>query len=189
SMNAPDIALRKSKIHRQLASLDKCSLFYTTNYDDFIERSFVLFGRPHRTIRTEKDIAKVPTNPAACDIVKFHGDLSCPDKMVLSESDYEKRLRLGTEMDYRLRSDVLGRALLFIGYSFRDWNVSYLFRLVNEQFGKLPNSETGYRAYITVPYPSDFEIMLFKERNIGVIPLDGKESTQEIALLLETIIE
>ena len=76
SMNSPNIALKNSRIHRQLALMDKCSLFYTTNYDDFIERSFALFGRPHRVIRAEKDIAEPPGDPSTCDIVKFHGDFS-----------------------------------------------------------------------------------------------------------------
>ncbi len=72
----------------------------------------------------------------AVEIVKFHGDLSNPERMVLSESDYERRLKLAEVEDQRLLSDVLGRAILFfLGYSFRDWNVSYLFRIVNDQFG------------------------------------------------------
>ena len=53
-------------------------------------------------------------------MVKFHGDFNTPDQMVLSESQYMDRMRLENPMDFKLRADILGRAVLFIGYSFRD---------------------------------------------------------------------
>jgi hypothetical protein len=90
-------------------------------------------------------------------------------------------------MDYRLRADLLGRVLLFVGYSFRDWNVSYLFRLVNEQFKQFPGSLTGRRAYIAVPEPSDFETQLFRARNMEVIPISGLSQADDIASILEEI--
>ena len=79
---------------------------------------------------------------------------------------------------------MLGRVLLFLGYSFRDWNVSYIFRLINDLFRELPSSITGRRAFITVPDPSDFEFQLFRARNIEVIPVDGKDQTASISSLL-----
>jgi len=162
-------------------------LFYTTNYDDFIERSLELNGRPCHRITIEADMIGPFKHRDYCEVVKFHGDLDHPNHMVLSESHYEQRLTLSTAMDYLFRANILGRVILFIGYSFRDWNVSYLFRLVNEQFQKLPGSPTGRRAYITVPDPSDFEIQLFRERNIEVIPVSGKNQTEDIASLLSEI--
>jgi SIR2-like domain len=183
-MRPPDLDLSQSTIHRELARLAKCRIFYTTNYDDFLERSFGLHHRSFRTIAVEADIAEPSRVLDACEIVKFHGDLNHPDKMVLSESQYEKRLRLDSEMDYRLRSDMLGRVLLFLGYSFRDWNVSYIFRLINDLFHELPSSVTGRRAFITVPDPSDFEFQLFRARNIEVIPIDSKDQTISISSLL-----
>lgn len=183
-MRPPDSDLIQSAIHRELVALSRCHLFYTTNYDDFLERSFQLHGRLCRSLAVEADIAEPSNTPGTCEIVKFHGDLDHPHKMVLSESQYETRLRLDSEMDYRLRSDILGRALLFLGYSFRDWNVSYIFRLINDHFHRLPSSPTGRRAFITVPNPSDFEFQLFRARNIEVIPIDGKFQTNAISSLL-----
>lgn len=188
-MRPPDEALQKSEIHKELSLLDKCRLFYTTNYDDFIERSFKLHGRPCTSIVTEADMGALPPDPSLnyAEVVKFHGDLRWPEHMVISESDYEERLRLGTAMDRRLWADALGRALLFIGYSFRDSNVSYLFRLVNDEFKRLPSSPTGRRAYITVSDPSDFERELYRARNIEVIAIDGKSQTQSVVELLREI--
>src|SRR5207302_1683263 len=130
-MDAPDEDLKKSPIHRELAALTKCPLFYTTNFDNFLERSFNLHGRDPATIVLESQMGG-PRR--ACEIIKFHGDLDHPDQIVLTESDFEKRLSLSTALDQRLRADLLGRVILFIGYSFRDPNVSYLFRLFTDHF-------------------------------------------------------
>lgn len=182
NMNPGDEELRKSVIHRRLVELDRCNLFYTTNYDNFLERSFLLHGRGVKVIVNESDMA---SSPEDCQIVKFHGDWNNPDKMVLTESDYENRLKLSAPMDYKIRADILGRAILFIGYSFRDPNVSYLFRLVSEQFGLLPDSFPGRRAYILVSDPSIFETRLFNQRNIEVIHLYGNRAVEDISSFLE----
>jgi hypothetical protein len=188
-IHAPDEALLNSPIHAALANLRKCPLFYTTNYDDFLERGLVLHGRPARSIALEANIAEllmkeIDSEERYVQVVKFHGDLNNPSRMVLSESDYEKRLRFTDVEDQRLKSDLLGRALLFLGYSFRDWNVSYLFRLVNETFGPLPSAPTGRRAYIAVSDPSDFEYTLFRARNIEVLPIGAANQAEDIADLL-----
>jgi hypothetical protein len=183
-MNPPDDHLKTSPIHVALASLNNCRLFYTTNYDDFLERSLKLHGRECHTVVVEADMSRsLPSG--TIEVVKFHGDLEFPSYMVVSERHYERRLRLDTPIDYRFQSDLLGRVVLFMGYSFKDWNVSYLFRLINERFNALQGSLKGRRAYITVADPSDFERAMFAERNIEVIGIDGEDQTNEIARLLE----
>jgi len=184
SMLPPDQALKLSSIHRELAKLTKCKLFYTTNFDDFIERAFAIHKRPHRAVAIESEMGD---GGASCEIIKFHGDLNHPQEMVLSESEYERRLSLSSPMDYRLIGDLLGRVLLFLGYSFRDVNVSYLFRRIDEQFKQFKGVHSGRRAYIVVPDPSDFEIELFEDRHIAVIPVSGLNMTQHVADLLKRL--
>jgi hypothetical protein len=119
------------------------------------------------------------------EIVKFHGDFDNPDQMVLSESHYMNRMRLESPMDFKLRSDILGRAVLFIGYSFRDPNVDYIFHLVNQLFNQLPDSGSGKRAYIVLPDPSEFERILFHNRNIEVIPVSSQDISANVADVLK----
>ena len=178
--SAPEDAIKESTLHSALASLSESRIFYTTNYDDFLERSFVAAGRKPSVITSEEDMGMGD----ACQIVKFHGDFNNPDAMVMSEGHYYSRMRLDGPMDLKLRSDLFGRAVLFVGYSFRDINIAYLFRTVNEMFRKLPNSFSGRRAYIIVRNPSDFEIRLFHERNIEVIPALGDDQTASAAEIL-----
>jgi hypothetical protein len=104
---------------------------------------------------------------------------------VLSESQYMDRMRLENPMDFKLRADILGRAVLFIGYSFRDPNVNYIFHIVNRLFSNLPDSASGRRAYIILPEPSEFERRLFHARNIDVIPIGASDIAKATATILE----
>ena len=85
----------------------------------------------------------------------------------------------------KLRYDLLGRTVIFVGYSFRDINIAYLFQNVNDMFKQLPHSFSGRRAYITVHNPSDFERRLFYECNIEVIPTYGTDRSIATAEILE----
>lgn len=178
----PEDALLNSPIHQELARSEKCLLMYTTNFDELLERALRALGRQCNVVVIE---AHIGSRSNVCEIVKFHGDLNHPGHMVLSESDFERRLRLESPMDLRLRADILGRVLLFLGYSFRDYNVAYLFRLMNDQLKGMPSNPSGRRAYIVVPEPSDFEIRLFRERNIEVIAVSSELTTEDIAALLK----
>jgi hypothetical protein len=121
-----------------------------------------------------------------CEIIKFHGDFSNPQRTVLSESDYEFRIRLEDELDLKLRSDMLGATFLFIGYSFRDPNISYLFRLWTDRYaGKNPNK----KAVILLSNPSDFEKTLYDARNFEIISILGLSKDEFIGKLLERLSE
>lgn len=192
-MAPSDDELRASKVHTAMAALTLCDLVYTTNYDDFIERAMRLYGRECKSSVSEGQMADVLGARAGvarsvCEVVKFHGDFTAVDRMVLTESDYESRLKLDDARDHRLRSDLLGRAVLFLGYSFRDSNVSYIFRLVNDSLPGTPGSSRR-RAYIAVADPSAFERELFESRNIEVIAIDGSRRTEDIESLLRQVCE
>ncbi len=94
------------------------------------------------------------------------------------------RMRLESPMDFKLRADILGRAVLFIGYSFRDPNVNYIFHIVNRLFSDLPDSASGRRAYIILPDPSEFERRLFHTRNIEVIPINARGAAENVGAVL-----
>jgi hypothetical protein len=179
---ATDDDILASPVHSGLVQLDRCRIFYTTNYDDFIERALRKAGRTAHVISAEHNISHDRT---ADEVVKFHGDFNSPDTMVLSESQYMARMRLESPMDFKLRADLLGRTILFIGYSFRDTNVNYIFHLVNQLFGSLPDSYSGRRAYIILPEPSEFERRLFHARNIEVIGINGGDVAANVANVLQ----
>ncbi|MCD1641922.1 SIR2 family protein [Aurantimonas coralicida] len=183
-LDVPDDAVKNSRVHAALAALVNSSRFYTTNYDDLVERSLRLSGRTVQVVASERDMGM---GNELVEVVKFHGDFDNPDAMVFSEGHYYKRLRLDTPLDLKLRSDLLNRVALFLGYSFRDLNIGFLFDILNEMLKSLPGSDTGKRAYIVVNNPSDFEYTLFRNRNIEIIPTYGDNRTESLADVLEQI--
>lgn len=119
-LEVPDVALTTSRVHSAIAELHVSTKFYTTNYDDLIERALRLAGREVKVVASERDMG---WGDKMVEVIKFHGDFDNPDEMVFSEGHYYKRLSLNRPLDLKLRSDLLNRAALFVGYSFKDLNI------------------------------------------------------------------
>jgi hypothetical protein len=185
-MHPSDGELAGSSLHQTIASLDQCNLFYTTNYDDFIERALRICGREAVAITSEREMIN---NGGIAQVIKYHGDFNRPEDMVLSERHYYRRMQFDGPLDWKLRSDLLNRVLLFIGYSFNDMNVALLFELINAALDTLPDSVSGKRAYIISHNPSDFEFKLFERRNVTVIPTYGDDRTAATAKVLQEMSE
>ena len=64
-LHPPDAALRDAPVLHALAAMDKCRIIYTTNFDDFIERSFALRGRPCKRVAVEGHVAEFPARGRA----------------------------------------------------------------------------------------------------------------------------
>jgi hypothetical protein len=180
----PDTAIKASRVHTALAAFAKSNTFYTTNYDDLLEKCLELSGRRVKVVARERDMG----GSLNAEVVKFHGDFNNPELMVFSEAHYHKRLKFDVPLDFKLRSDLLNRVALFVGYSFGDINIGILFDQLNELLKSLPDSDTGKRAYIVVNNPSDFEYTLFHKRNIEIIPTYGDQRTETLAQVLQEIV-
>ncbi len=121
-------------LHARLVRLARhVPAIYTTNFDDLLERAFAAEGRPYQAVASARDLhewrldevdgAFVPRFP----IYKLHGSLDRPETLVLGESDFHRRAGLASHpIDLRFCSDVVGRELLLVGYSFSDPNVRWL---------------------------------------------------------------
>jgi hypothetical protein len=166
-LNDDAVDVSQSTPHLLLARLG-VPIIYTTNYDRLIERSFDYLAIPYQTVVSTADIIKT-TGGGDVQIVKFHGSLELDESIVLTESDYYERLEFVTPIDIKLRADSLGKSLLFMGYSFSDFNIRYLwFKLRKMMRGidvhGLPNS------YILLFKPDQITAELLK--NMGIIPID-----------------
>jgi hypothetical protein len=121
----------ESEVHKILTQLPT-NVIYTTNYDHYLEWAFKNAGVDIHKITKASDIGKVSS--ATRQIVKFHGDLCDDSKLVFSETDYFERLSFETALDIKLRSDLLNKSVLFIGYSFSDFNVRLMFHKLNQLY-------------------------------------------------------
>ncbi|KGN86617.1 SIR2 family protein [Porphyromonas gulae] len=126
--NDLEIDISVSEIHKSIAN-GNFPIVYTTNYDNLIEMSYDYYNKGYTKIVKVSDISE---STASREIVKFHGDFSDENSIVLGETSYYQRLQFETPLDIKLRADVLGKSVLFIGYSLQDINIRHLFyRLTN----------------------------------------------------------
>ena len=115
-------------------------IIYTTNQDNVMELCMTHYGRRIRPVVTIENL--VEAYPDECLYIKFHGDLAVPNSLVFTTEDYQRRMDSADNfLDIRIRSDLLGKQFLFLGYSFRDPNIRQLFEVLVKTFvGKLPPS-------------------------------------------------
>ena len=106
--------------HRSIVAL-KCPLIYTTNYDRWLEIAFARYQNDFVKIANVGDFTKI--RDGVTQIVKLHGDLDDDTSLVLTESSYFDRLAFESPLDIKLRSDSLGKSILFVGYSLTDVNI------------------------------------------------------------------
>lgn len=124
--------------HVELVNLGAAQI-YTTNYDDLIETTYRELGRPISPVVLPKDVALADTDRT--QVVKYHGDLSYERTLVLTESAYYKRLDFESPMDLKFRSDLLGKSVLFMGYSFNDVNIRIIWFKLMEMMRDIPEAD------------------------------------------------
>lgn len=127
-----------STVHVELLNLGAPQI-YTTNYDDLIERTFQELKQPVEVIAIPRDLAT--STGVRSQVVKYHGDLRHEQTLVLTESSYYERLDFESPMDLKFRSDLLGRSVLFVGYSFRDLNIRIIWFNLMRMMKDVPISE------------------------------------------------
>jgi SIR2-like domain len=159
-----------SPVHQALVGLG-CDLIYTTNFDGFIEQAHRGLNRRYRAIRSVKDLVNL--RDGRTHIVKLHGDLSSPSTMVFTESSYFERLSFESPLDVKLRSDALGKSLLFVGYSLSDINIRYLLFRLQKQWETESKKNLRPKSYIFLGRPNPVQEDVLRNRGIEPIIATG----------------
>jgi hypothetical protein len=117
--------------HRILARLP-INTYWTTNYDDLIERSL---KESKRIADVKHDIEQLNfTKPRRHAVVyKMHGDSTMPNKAVITKDDYEAYFIDKVPFVNTLSGDLQSKLFLFIGFSFTDPNLDYILSRVRLQ--------------------------------------------------------
>jgi len=177
SWNVSDEVILASKVHSQIVELG-FPFIYTTNYDNNIERAFDLYRREYSKVASVLDISSAKSHLP--HIVKFHGDFSDDASLVVTESDYFERLEFESPLDLRLRSDALGRSILFVGYSLKDLNLRLLLYKIKRIWEGSAYADKRPRSYIFLMRPDPVQEAVLQNR--GVSPIVSDSLTPETAL-------
>jgi len=117
--------LKKGNVNHQLLSKLGIDTFWTTNYDQLIEKTLEADGKVVDLKIVKEHFARYVKKKDAV-VYKMHGDKDSPHEAVLTKDDYDyynvKRELFSTA----LRGDLLSRKFLFIGFSFDDPNLDFI---------------------------------------------------------------
>ena len=152
--NASEDRLRASEPHALIVSLG-FPIVYTTNYDHNLEGAHRVHGKEFVAVTSVRDIAKI--RDGVPQIIKFHGDLDDEESMVIGETDYFNRLEFESPLDIKLRSDALGKTILFLGYSLSDLNIRLLLHRLWRTWEESGREEHRPRSFVFMTRPNPIE--------------------------------
>ncbi|RWX05148.1 Sir2 family NAD-dependent protein deacetylase [Rhizobium leguminosarum] len=181
---SPD-CLRASRLHRLVVELD-FPIIYTTNYDSNLEKTYEACGRPFAKITGAADMATA--RPGVTQIVKYHGDFSNPDTLVLTESDYFDRLAFDAPLDIKFRGDAFASTLLFIGYSMSDLNIRFLLHRLWSIWQRTGEAKQRPPLFLFMHEPDEVQRHVLKRWDVTVLAGEGKDSEDSLGNFLETLL-
>jgi len=125
---------RLTSNHEILARLP-ISTYWTTNYDQLIERALRDAGKTPDVKITSSNLT---TNLGKRDalVYKMHGDVSDPGNAVVTKDDYENYNKNRQIFSTALQGDLVTKTFLFLGFSFDDPNIYYILSRIRVLLGE-----------------------------------------------------
>lgn len=117
--------LKKGSENHQILSRLDIDTYWTTNYDQLLEKTLEDNGKKVDKKVTNEDFSRYIKRKDAT-VYKMHGDKDAPHNAVLTKNDYEDYHDSRELFSTVLRGDLLSKVFLFIGFSFDDPNIDYI---------------------------------------------------------------
>ena len=181
-----DAVLKASEAHNQIVELD-FPFIYTTNYDRNIERIFELRGKQFSKVTFMLDVATASADVP--HIVKFHGDFDDDKSLVLTESDYFERLNFESPLDIKFRADILGRGVLFVGYSLADLNLRLLLYRLQKMWESSGYAGRRPQSYIFLLRPDPVQERVLDSRGVRAIISDCEKADRALPTLFRQLLD
>ena len=163
-----------TKTHKIISQIPHFRNIITTNYDSLFESVYgsgklnVIFSDNHTPYIDTKKV----------NLFKIHGDLSNPDSIIITESDYNNFFTKDTEQNTIwsvIKGIIATKSILFIGYSLEDTNVEVVFNKIREKIG-----ENRKECYFVAPNISTTKSKKLNRANIHPISLTGEKLFEEL---------
>lgn len=121
---------KTKEFHDKIALIPHFRTIITTNYDKLFEDSF---GDKAQLLLSNNHIAYVEKNKT--EIFKVHGDLSIPESIIITKSDYNNFFSLKREDEVYwtvIKERLSTKSVLFLGYNLEDPNISVIFEKISK---------------------------------------------------------
>ncbi|WP_454804662.1 SIR2 family NAD-dependent protein deacylase [Mucilaginibacter phyllosphaerae] len=156
----------------------------TTNFDFLLEKAYEQSGQFYcRPVIDEEHLAINNNHGDEVALLKVHGDLHHPTRMVATESDYDGFLNNYPLLATFLANLLITKTCLFIGYSLNDPDFRQIWQLIKDRLGKLRR-----HAYVISIGSSKQAVTKYERRLVKVINLP-KPSGKDYGDILEEVFD
>lgn len=142
----------------------------TTNFDFLLENQYDLERQDNRTAHpvVDEDQLSINIGTAGTLLLKLHGDIRHPKRLVVTEADYDGFLTNYPLIATYLANLLITKTAVFIGYSLDDPDFRQIWQLVASRLGK-----TRRMAYAIMVNARAGDIASFERRGVKVVSLPG----------------
>ena len=139
----------------------------TTNFDFLLERQYDLTPRYVYPVVDEEQLS-INGGNAGTLLLKLHGDLHHPNRLIVTESDYDGFLTSFPLLATYVSNQLITKTAVFIGYSLEDPDFRQIWRVVANRLGR-----SRRMAYTLAVNASNADVARFERRGVKVINLPG----------------
>ena len=157
-----------------------CPTIYTTNYDRWLEIAFARRNKSFVKIANVGDFTKI--RDGITQIVKLHGDFEDDGSLVLTETSYFERMSFESPLDIKLRSDSIGRTILFVGYGLSDINIRYLLYKLRCMWDTSAFAAARPKSFMFLTRPNPVQEAILDRR--GIVPIVSEVDDPHLVWLL-----
>lgn len=150
----------------------------TTNFDFLVERAYG--QQAHRVncrpVMDQEQFA-VPPSSRSVQLIKLHGDLNHPNRLIMTEDDYDTFTDRYPIVATYLGHLLLTRTPLFIGYSLEDPDFRQIWRVIANRLGRMRRA-----AYVIDVGMQAWDQARYERRGVKVVNLPGDRNKRGPAL-------
>jgi hypothetical protein len=139
----------------------------TTNFDFLLERQYDLTPRYVYPVIDEEQLS-INAGSAGTVLLKLHGDLRHPGRLIVTEADYDAFLANYPLMATYVSNQLITKTAVFIGYSLEDPDFRQIWHVVSERIGRMRR-----KAYTIVINARPADIARYERRGVKVINVPG----------------
>jgi hypothetical protein len=139
----------------------------TTNFDFLLERQYEATPQYVYPVVDEEQLS-IGAGNAGTLLLKLHGDLRHPSRLVVTEADYDGFLAKYPLLATYLANQLITKTAVFIGYSLEDPDFRQIWHVVADRLGR-----TRRKAYTIAVNAKAVDIARYERRGVKVINLPG----------------
>ena len=164
--------------HENISKIPHFRDIITTNYDQLFEESF---KSKLNIIYSDQQVAYSTNNKV--NLFKIHGDLSVPDSIIITKSDYDNFFsnnKSDSVLWNVIKERISTKNILFVGYNLEDSNIAVIFDKISKNLGS-----NRKECFFVSPNIPPHKMYHLSGKNIHYIDSTGEELFSELIQYLK----